>query len=77
METMTYATPDTLVVLDDTVIEVFRQLVTGSQRTPLVWAGASLKSKKGDEIQVQIGASPNSTDPFYGSARSAARAAGP
>jgi hypothetical protein len=39
MEMMTYASQDTLLVLDGTVIEVFRRLVAGSQRTPLGWAG--------------------------------------
>ena len=65
METMTYTYQDTLLVLDDTVIEVFRRLVAGSQRTPLGWAGATLKAKKGAEIQVQVGAATSPSDPFY------------
>jgi hypothetical protein len=65
MDTMTYAYDTTLLVLDDTVIEVFRRLVAGSQRIPLVWAGAGLKPKKGDEIQVQVGITSKASDPFY------------
>jgi hypothetical protein len=65
MELMRYACQDALLVLDDTVIEVFRRLVAGSQRTPLVWAEATLRPKKGDEIRVQVGVASNPSDPFY------------
>jgi hypothetical protein len=68
MDTMTYAHDTTLLVLDDTVIEVFRRLVAGSQRVPLVWAAAMLKPKKGDQIQVQIGVASSASDPFYSDA---------
>ncbi len=68
MDTMTYAHDTTLLVLDETAIEVFRRLVAGSQRIPLVWAGASLKPKKGDEIEVQIGILSNESDSFYSDA---------
>ncbi len=64
MDTTTYEYQDTLLVLDDTVVEVFRRLVAGSQRMPLAWAGASLKPKK-DEIQVQVGLTSSASDPFY------------
>jgi hypothetical protein len=37
MDPMTLAFDDTLVCLDDSVVEVFRRLVVGSQRTP--WPG--------------------------------------
>ena len=39
MDTTTYAYDTTLLVLDDTVIEVFRRPVAGSQRIPLVGRG--------------------------------------
>jgi hypothetical protein len=65
MDTMTYADDTMLLVLDDAVIEVFRRLVSGSQRIPLVWAGATLKPKQGDEIQVEVGVASNPGDPFY------------
>jgi len=64
VESMTYTYQATLLVLDDTTIEVFRRVVAGSQRTPLAWAGATLKPKK-DQIQVQVGTSANASDPFY------------
>ena len=62
---MTLAYPDVLVRLDDSVIEVFRRLVTGSRRTPLAWAGVQLKPKQGDQIHVSVGTSQEPTDPFY------------
>jgi hypothetical protein len=36
MDVMTLPYDDALVRMDDSVIEVFRRLVVGSQRTPLV-----------------------------------------
>ncbi len=48
---------DTLLRLDGEVIEVFKRIVAGSQRTPLIWAGADLKPQKGDQIQVTVGSS--------------------
>jgi hypothetical protein len=65
---MTLAYDDTLVRMDDSVIEIFRRIVVGSQRTPLVWAGVQLKPKKGDQIQVNIGTSTEPTGPFYSDA---------
>jgi hypothetical protein len=65
MDVMKLTYDDTLVSMDDTVIEVFRRLVIGSQRTPLVWAGVQLKAKKGDQIQVNIGTSQEPTGAFY------------
>jgi|GEM_PF-2978778 len=65
MDSMTYAYDTTLLVLDDHAIEVFRRLVAGSQRIPLMWAGATLKPKRGEEIQVQVGITANASDPFY------------
>ena len=56
MDDLVYVYEDTFLRLDDSVIEVFRQLATGSQRTPLVWAGAVLEPKKNDQLQVTIGA---------------------
>jgi hypothetical protein len=65
MDVMTLTYDDTLVRMDDSVIEVFRRLVVGSQPTPLGWAGVQLKPKKGDQIQVNIGTSIEPTGPFY------------
>lgn len=65
MDVLTLDYPDTLVRVDDSVIEVFRQLVNGSQRTPLAWAGVQLKPKKGDQIQVNVGTASAPTGPFY------------
>ena len=65
MATITYTNQYTVLVVDDTVIEVFRRLVEGSLRIPLIWAGATLKPKKGGEVQVEIGIASNATDPFY------------
>jgi len=65
MDVMTLAYPDALVLLDDAVIECFKQIVVGSQRTPLVWAGVQLKPKKGDQIQVIVGTSQDPSEPFY------------
>jgi hypothetical protein len=62
---MTLAFDDTLVCMDDSVVEVFRRVVVGSQRTPLVWAGVQLKPKKGDQIHVNVGTSSDPTGPFY------------
>ena len=64
MESMTYTYQDTMLVVDGTAIEVFRRLVERSQRTPLAWAGATLRPKK-DQIEVQVGTSSNPGDPFY------------
>jgi hypothetical protein len=65
MDVMTLAYDDTLVYMDESVIEVFRRIVVGSQRTPIVWAGVQLKPKKGDQIQVNIGTSVEPAGPFY------------
>jgi len=65
MDPMTLTFDNTLVRMDDSVVEVFRQLVVGSQRTPLAWAGVQLKPKKGDQIQVNVGTSSDPTGPFY------------
>jgi hypothetical protein len=62
---MTLTFDDTLVCLDDSVVEVFRRLVVGSQRTPLAWAGVQLKAKKGDQIHVSVGTSSDPTGHFY------------
>jgi len=63
MGELVYTYGGTLVRLDDTVIEVFRQIVTGSQRTPLVWSGADLQPRKGDQLRVTIGV--RQGDAFY------------
>jgi hypothetical protein len=64
MEEMIYALEDTVVRLDRAVIEVFRRLVTGSQRTPLIWAGADVQLLgPGGQIKVTIGA--RGSDGFY------------
>jgi hypothetical protein len=65
MDPMTLTFDDTLVCMDDSVVEVFRRLVVGSQRTPLAWAGVQLKPKKGDQIHVNVGTSSDPTGPFY------------
>ena len=65
MDVMTLAYPDVLVRMDDAVIECFKQIVVGSQRTPLLWAGVQLKPKKGDQIQVTVGTSQDPREPFY------------
>jgi hypothetical protein len=65
MDVMALAYDDTLVRMDDSVIELFRRIVVGSQRIPLVWAGVQLKPKKGDQIHVNVGTSIEPTGPFY------------
>jgi hypothetical protein len=65
MDVMTLAYDDTLVRMDDAVIELFRRIVVGSQRIPLVWAGVQLKPKKGDQIHVNVGTLIEPTGPFY------------
>jgi hypothetical protein len=61
---MIYAYLDTVVRLDRTVIEVFRQQVIGSHRTPLLWAGADVQlPKPGGQIKVTIGT--RGSDGFY------------
>ena len=62
---MTLTFHDTLVRMDDSVVEVFRSLVVGSMRIPLAWAGVQLTSKKGDQIHVNVGTSSDPTGPFY------------
>lgn len=62
---MTLSFDNTLVLMDDSVVEVFRSLVAGSQRTPLVWAGVQLTPKKGDQIHVNVGTASDATGPFY------------
>jgi hypothetical protein len=64
VDEMVYVFEDTLLRLEGSVIEVFRQLATDSQRTPLIWAGADLEPKKGDQIQVTVGL--RQGDGFYG-----------
>jgi hypothetical protein len=65
MDVMRLDYDDPLVRMDDSVIELFRRIVVGSQRTPLIWAGVQLKPKKGDQIQVNVGTSTDPTGPFY------------
>lgn len=62
---MTLAYPDVLVRIDDAVIETFKRVVVGSQRTPLAWAGVQLQPRKGDVIRVSVGTSQDPSDPFY------------
>jgi hypothetical protein len=65
MDEMVCVFGDTVLRLDQSVIELFKQVVVGSQRTPLIWAGADLKPSKGDQIQVNVGTSRG--DGFYNS----------
>jgi len=53
-----------LLCADERVLAVFRPLVVGSQRTPLVWAGARLTAKKQDRIEVSVGRSSTVGSPF-------------
>jgi len=63
MDELVYVYEDTFLRLDGSTIEVFRQLAIGSQRTPLVWAGAVLEPKKNDQLHVTIGVA--QSDGFY------------
>ena len=66
MDLLTYVSHDALVQVDDHAIEVFRRLVTGSQRCPLQWLAVGLApSRKGDQIEVRIGQSSADGKPFY------------
>jgi hypothetical protein len=61
-----YTRADTLILMDDQVLEVFRQYVAGSYRIPLTWAAADLApSRKGDSIRVRIGRASDLGGPFY------------
>lgn len=57
MDEMVAIFGDILLRFDQSVIELFQKVVIGSQRTPLIWAGADLQPSKGDQIQVNIGTS--------------------
>jgi hypothetical protein len=65
VDAITWTFDDVLLCADERVIEVFRLLVVGSQRTPLVWAGARLTPKKQDRIEVTVGQSSTAGSPFY------------
>jgi hypothetical protein len=66
MDLLTYASEDTVVQVDDHAIEVFRRLVTGSQRCPLQWLAVGVvPSRHGDQIEVRIGQSSAAGKPFY------------
>lgn len=61
-----YSYEGTIVRVDDSVIEVFRQRVLGSFRVPLAWAGVSLvPNRKGDQVNVRIGQADSPGRPFY------------
>lgn len=66
MDLVTYAYGTTIVQVDDRAVEVFRQAVTGSLRCPLQWVAVSLvPNRKGDQIDVHVGTSPDDASPFY------------
>jgi hypothetical protein len=65
MATLKYVHDDTVMLLEDEVLEIFSRVVEGSGRIPLVWAGARLEPRKGDQIRVHVGTSQSPNAPFY------------
>ncbi|MFD7660154.1 hypothetical protein ACFV4N_39765 [Actinosynnema sp. NPDC059797] len=65
MSALTFDHGDTLIIVDDRVLEVFRRGVEGSHRIPLAWLGAWLDTGKPGRTRIVIGARTTAGGPVY------------